>query len=79
MSSQEELALGEKSYKESLSELKVITGTKDALKSSNNWSKIAVAANQPNYKWEFNLVEDNQSKCFCLPGGKVVVYTGILK
>ena len=79
MSSQEELALGEKSYKESLSELKVITGTKDALKVQTIGQKIAVAANQPNYKWEFNLVEDNQANAFCLPGGKVVVYTGILK
>lgn len=79
MSSQEELALGEKSYKESLSELKVITGTKDALRVQTIGQKIAVAANQPNYKWEFNLVEDNQANAFCLPGGKVVVYTGILK
>src|SRR5574344_7611 len=79
MSSQEELALGEKSYKESLSELKVITGTKDALRVQTIGQKIAVAANQSNYKWEFNLVEDNQANAFCLPGGKVVVYTGILK
>ena len=79
MSSQEELALGEKSYKESLSEVKVVTGTKDALRVQTIGQKIAVAANQPNYKWEFNLVEDNQANAFCLPGGKVVVYTGILK
>lgn len=31
-----------------------------------------------NYKWEFNLVEDKQVNAFCMPGGKVVVYTGIL-
>ena len=30
------------------------------------------------YKWEFNLVEDNQANAWCMPGGKVVVYTGIL-
>ena len=79
MSSQEELALGEKSYKESLSELKVITGTKDALRVQTIGQKIAIVANQPSYKWEFNLVEDNQVNAFCLPGGKVVVYAGILK
>ena len=33
-------------------------------------------ANQ--YKWEFNLVEDEQMNAWCLPGGKVVFYTGIL-
>lgn len=30
------------------------------------------------YKWEFNLVEDKQINAWCMPGGKVVVYTGIL-
>ena len=30
------------------------------------------------YKWEFNLVEDNTANAWCMPGGKVVVYTGIL-
>jgi predicted Zn-dependent protease len=30
------------------------------------------------YNWEFNLVEDAQVNAWCMPGGKVVVYTGIL-
>lgn len=30
------------------------------------------------YKWEFNLVEDKSINAWCMPGGKVVVYTGIL-
>jgi len=30
------------------------------------------------YKWEYNLVEDKQVNAWCMPGGKVVVYTGIL-
>lgn len=30
------------------------------------------------YKWEFNLVEDPQVNAWCMPGGKVVVYSGIL-
>ncbi len=30
------------------------------------------------YKWDFNLVEDDQINAWCMPGGKVVVYTGIL-
>ncbi|PID58389.1 MAG: peptidase M48 [Ignavibacteriae bacterium] len=30
------------------------------------------------YKWEFNLVEDPQVNAWCMPGGKVVFYTGIL-
>jgi len=30
------------------------------------------------YAWEFRLVEDDQINAFCMPGGKVAVYTGIL-
>ena len=30
------------------------------------------------YAWEFNLVEDKEANAWCMPGGKVVVYTGIL-
>ena len=30
------------------------------------------------YKWEFNLVQDTQINAFCMPGGKIVVYEGIL-
>lgn len=31
-----------------------------------------------NYQWEFNLVEDKQVNAWCMPGGKVVVYSGLL-
>ncbi|RPH95294.1 MAG: M48 family peptidase, partial [Calditrichaeota bacterium] len=30
------------------------------------------------YQWEFNLVESNEVNAWCMPGGKVVVYSGIL-
>lgn len=30
------------------------------------------------YKWEFNLVESKEINAWCLPGGKVVVYSGLL-
>jgi len=30
------------------------------------------------YKWEFNLVESKEVNAWCMPGGKVVVYTGLL-
>jgi predicted Zn-dependent protease len=30
------------------------------------------------YEWEFNLVEDSTVNAWCMPGGKVVFYTGIL-
>lgn len=30
------------------------------------------------FRWEFNLVESQEVNAWCMPGGKVVVYTGIL-
>lgn len=39
----------------------------------NGWS-----SNLKGYEWEFNLIESNDVNAWCMPGGKVVVYTGIL-
>jgi len=30
------------------------------------------------YKWEYNLVNNNEANAWCMPGGKIVVYTGLL-
>jgi len=30
------------------------------------------------YSWEFNLIDDPQVNAFCMPGGKIVIYSGIL-
>ena len=37
-----------------------------------------MAAEVQNYAWEFNLVNDNQVNAWCMPGGKIVVYEGLL-
>ncbi len=37
-----------------------------------------LSAELQNYQWEFNLVQDNQVNAWCMPGGKIVVYEGIL-
>ncbi len=41
--------------------------------------RIAKVANQPNYKWEFYVIDKDIPNAFCLPGGKVFVYKGIFK
>ncbi len=79
MSAKEELALGETSYKQALSKAKIINNTYDSKRIKTIGAKIALAANRPDFKWEFNLVQNDEMNAFCLPGGKVVVYTGILK
>jgi len=43
-------------------------------------SRIAAAANRPDYRWEFAvLINDKEANAFCLPGGKVGIFTGLLK
>lgn len=36
------------------------------------------SAEVKNFAWEFNLVQDKQVNAFCMPGGKIVVYEGLL-
>ena len=44
------------------------------------YKSIGKASDLKNFAWEFNVVDDpNTVNAFCMPGGKVVVYTGILK
>lgn len=38
-----------------------------------------LAAEVKNFQWEFNLVADKQVNAFCMPGGKIVVYEGLMK
>jgi predicted Zn-dependent protease len=76
-------------YGQFLSENKVLTGTKDAQRVENVANKIKVAAERwltangnasylTNYKWEYKLVDSKEVNAWCMPGGKIVVYTGIL-
>lgn len=37
-----------------------------------------MASDVSNYSWEFNLIADNNVNAFCMPGGKIVVYEGLL-
>lgn len=40
--------------------------------------RIAAVAGKPDYQWEFKVIQSPQQNAFCLPGGKVAVYEGIL-
>ncbi|MCK7525826.1 MAG: M48 family metallopeptidase [Ignavibacteriales bacterium] len=40
--------------------------------------RIIYLKNLHGYAWEFNVVESEEVNAWCMPGGKVVVYTGIL-
>ncbi|MHC4871163.1 MAG: M48 family metallopeptidase [Planctomycetota bacterium] len=41
--------------------------------------ELGIGERLKNYKWEFSLIENDQINAFCMPGGKVGIYTGILK
>lgn len=74
----QEKSLGESSYREFLKSAKISTDKIQTARIKAIGEKIATAADRDDFEWEFNLVEDKQINAFCLPGGKVVVYTGIL-
>jgi predicted Zn-dependent protease len=79
ISSHDEIKLGESAYKDVM---KKSTQSRDAASTEmvrRVGQRIAAVADRPDYQWEFNLVEEKTPNAFCLPGGKVVVYTGILK
>ena len=40
--------------------------------------RIADVAGRPDYEWEFRVIESPTQNAFCLPGGKVAVYEGII-
>lgn len=42
------------------------------------YSKRANPVDFSGYKWEFNLVDNKEVNAWCMPGGKVVVYSGLL-
>lgn len=40
--------------------------------------RIAAVAGRDDFAWEFKVIESDQQNAFCLPGGKVAVYEGII-
>ena len=77
-------------YRTFLSQNKVVTdnNNRDAEMVRRVGSRIAAAITQyykskglskelDGYKWEFNLVDNKEVNAWCMPGGKVVVYTGL--
>lgn len=78
-------------YKSFLSQNKVVSSStsKDAEMVKRVGSRIAAAITKyytqkglgkelEGYQWEYNLVADKQVNAWCMPGGKIVVYTGLL-
>lgn len=73
-----EMSLGEQSYADVLS--------KSTPSQNQAWidavhrtgQRIAAVANAPGFQWEFRLLASPTQNAFCLPGGKVAIYEGIV-
>lgn len=79
ISHSQETALGEKSYNDIMKKSTPSTNLQEQKRVQRIGKKIAAVINRSDYKWEFNLVENREKNAFCLPGGKVIVYTGLLE
>lgn len=76
-------------YNQFLTENNVVTGTRESEMITRVGQRIAVAAERwlnanghqgylKDYKWEYKLINDETVNAWCMPGGKIVFYTGIL-
>ena len=72
-----EVEMGLTAYREVLSKGKISGDSTLNAQVTRVGRRIAEATGK-NYQWEFRVLEDKQVNAFCLPGGKVAVYTGIL-
>ncbi|MCA9395421.1 MAG: M48 family metallopeptidase [Candidatus Omnitrophica bacterium] len=83
------LTLSFQQYDDFIKTNKVITGTPESRLVKEVGRRIADAVEEylrangqsariANYQWEFNLVQSDEANAWCLPGGKVVVYSGLL-
>lgn len=80
LSPDQEQALGLQSFRQVLSESDVVSSGPEVDLVKKVTSKIAAQTGDAgrNFDWQVSVVRSQQVNAFCLPGGKVVVYTGIL-
>ena len=80
LSTQQEAALGLQSYQQVLAQSQaIIPGrTMRWCGASRRSSRRPPARPGHDFDWQESLIQDKQANAFCLPGGKIVVYTGIL-
>lgn len=89
VSDQQVISLSLQQYQDYINTAYIITGTSEAQTVQRVGMRIAKAVETflknngasseiKNYTWEFKLVKDNSINAFAMPGGKVVVYSGLL-
>jgi predicted Zn-dependent protease len=80
LSSQQEAALGLQSYQQVLAQSQTIDSGPELQMVKRVADRLAAATGPAGsgFEWQASLIRDDQVNAFCLPGGKIVVYTGIL-
>jgi len=75
-----EFELGATTYNDILQKSRLSTDAVAVNRIRSIGQRIAQVTGRPDYAWEFNLIDDDKVvNAFCLPGGKVAVYTGIMR
>ena len=71
--------LGKSAYQEMLAAETLEKGTERHNTLKKVGKRVSKVANQPNYKWRYALIRDDDTvNAWCLPGGKIAFYSGIL-
>ena len=80
MNPQQELALGAQAYRQVLTESRTVTtgtGYEMVKRCAQRLTAVTGEAGK-DFQWAVSVVQSDQVNAFCLPGGKIVVYTGII-
>lgn len=80
MSVEQESALGFQTYRQVLSQSRTIDSGPELEMVKRVAGRLATATGKSGegFQWQVSLIQDPQVNAFCLPGGKIVVYTGII-
>jgi predicted Zn-dependent protease len=79
ISNEQEAALGLRESEKLKQTAKLSTDAARVARIRRIGEKIAAVSGREDFDWEFNVIESDEVNAFCLPGGKVFFYTGILK
>ena len=74
----QEISLGQQAYQETISTETVSQNSRLNQMVNRVGQRIAQVADRNDYQWEFRLIAAATQNAFCLPGGKVAIYEGIL-
>jgi predicted Zn-dependent protease len=83
LTDQQQMALGNQQYQKTLREdrARIVSSGRQYERVQRVARRIeAVAArDKPNFVWKVTLLRQNEANAYCLPGGKIVVFTGICR